>query len=116
VTVYAALETLLNGATDAADRIYPNAAPSKPGRPYIICLRAAANSENVLAGNANLINTRMQIDCYADTYAAVQTLAAQIDALMRGWTLQNVSYPAQDQFEPDVRLHRVILEYSIWHT
>lgn len=110
------LETLLNNATSALDQVFPNVAPSKPGRPYIVYTRVSANSNNVLSGNSGLINTRMQIDVYADSYAQAQTVAGQVDTLMRGWTLQNVSYPAQDQYEADVRLHRVILDYSIWHT
>jgi hypothetical protein len=116
VTVQEQLFALLNGATAAADRIYPNASPDKPGRPYIVYTRISANSDNVLNGSSGIINTRMQIDCYADSYNAVQSLAAQVDALMRGWVLQSISYPAIDQYEPDVRLHRVILDYSIWHT
>lgn len=113
--LYTQLLTLLSGATDAGTRIYPQIAPDKPVKPYIVYQRISANSENVLSGKTNLINTRLQIDCYADTYVAAQALAAQVDVLMDGWSVQNVSNPAQDAFEPEVRLHRVILDYSVWH-
>ena len=109
------LLTLLSGATDAGTRIYPNASPDKPARPYLVYTRASSNSENVLGGYGGIMNTRIQIDAYADSYAAAQALASQVDALMRAWALQNVSYPAIDQYEPETRLHRVILEYSVWH-
>lgn len=114
--LYTQLLALLNGNTDALARIYPQVAPDAPTTPYIVYQRVSANSENVLSGSTGLINTRVQIDCYATTYVEVQALAAQVDALMSGWSVQNVSNPAQDAFEPDVRLHRVILDYSVWHT
>lgn len=113
--LYTQLLALLNNATDAGPRIYPQVAPDAPVKPYIVYQRISANSENVLSGKTNLINTRLQMDCYADTYVAAQALAAQVDALMDGWIVQNISNPAQDAFEPDVRLHRVIMDYSIWH-
>jgi hypothetical protein len=103
------------GATDAAARIYPQIAPDMPTSPYIVYQRVSANSENVLSGATGLINTRLQIDVYAQTYLAALALAAQVDALMGAWAVQNVSNPSQDVFEPDVRLYRVILDYSIWH-
>jgi hypothetical protein len=113
--LYTQLLALLNGATDALTRIYPQVAPDSPIKPYIVYQRVSSNSENVLSGKTTLINTRLQIDCYASTYVEAQALAAQVDALMDGWSVQNVSNPAQDAFEPDVRLHRVILDYSVWH-
>jgi hypothetical protein len=114
--LYTQLLALLNGNTDALTRIYPQIAPDGPvTTPYIVFQRISANSENVLSGKTNLINTRLQIDVYSKTYVEAQAVAAQIDALMDGWSVQNVSNPAQDAFEPDVRLHRVILDYSVWH-
>lgn len=111
------LYTLLAaGGTAAAGRIYPLVAPDTPVRPYIVYNRVSANSENVLAGSSGLINTRLQIDVYADAYADAQALAAQVDALMAGWAVQTVSLPAQDIYEQDVKLHRVLLEYSLWHS
>jgi hypothetical protein len=114
--LYTQLLTLLNGNTAALTRIYPQIAPDGPvTTPYIVYQRISANSENVLSGSTGLINTRLQIDCYAKTYVDALALAAQVDTLMSGWSVQNVSNPAQDAFEPDVRLHRVILDYSVWH-
>ena len=104
------------GGTDAGIRVYPLVAPDAVVRPYIVFQRITANDENVLAGSSTLFNTRMQIDCYADTYAGVINLAAQIDALMNTWVNQNVSLGAQDLYESDVKLYRIQVDYSIWHT
>jgi hypothetical protein len=113
--LYEDLVTLLSGATAAATRVYPQVADATPARPYIIYSRISSNSENVMSGSTGLFNTRLQIDVYADTYVAVQALAAEVAALMDGWDKQNVSYPQIDQYEAETRLHRVILDYSIWH-
>jgi hypothetical protein len=113
--LYTQLITLLSGNTDAGARIYPLVGPDQRTTPYLVYQRIAATSENVLTGRTGLVNTRLQIDVYADTYVEAQALAAQIATLMDGWSVQNVANPAQDGYEPDVRLHRAILDYSIWH-
>jgi hypothetical protein len=45
----------------------------------------------------------------------VQTLAQQVDAAMSGWDIQNIPLLKQDRFDSDANLHRVILDFSIWH-
>ncbi|MFC5524017.1 DUF3168 domain-containing protein [Polaromonas jejuensis] len=115
MTIQQQLVTLLSGFTDVGTRVYPPA-PEQPARPYITFQRISANSENVLSGSSGLTNTRMQIDVYADTYVQAQTIAGQVDALMAGWVVPNVSQPAQDLYEDPVKLHRVSLDYSIWHS
>jgi hypothetical protein len=107
---------LSSGATAAGARVYPVIAPDLVLRPYIVYLRVTSNDENVLSGATGLYNTRIQLDMYADSYAAAQALAAQVDARMAGWIMQNVSLGAQDLYEPDPKLHRVRADYSVWHT
>jgi len=108
--------TLLSGATEAGTRVFPLVAPDGVSRPYIVYQRVAAVSENVLSGDAGLINTRLQIDAFAETYAQAQTVAAAIIALMDGWSVQNVNLMSQDFFEPDTKLHRCSMDFSIWHS
>ena len=111
------LVTLLGtGNTSAGTRIFPMTAPDAVVRPYLVYQRITANDENVLNGTSGLYNTRLQIDCYADTYAGVNALAAQVDALMVAWVIQNVSLGQQDLYEQDVKLYRIQVDYSIWHT
>lgn len=107
--------TLISNATDAEDRVYPQVAPDGVRRPFIVYQRISMNSENVLDGRTGLINTRLQVDVYATTYAQAQQIAAAIDALMDGWTFQNISIVSQDLFESEVKLHRVVSDYSVWH-
>lgn len=116
MTLQSDLFTLLStGGTDCAGRVYPGVAPDAPTLPYMVYSRINTNSENVLSGTSGLANTRMQIDIYAKTYVQAQTIARAVDTLMNGWNYQNVSILSQDMYEPDVKLHRVIADYSIWH-
>ncbi len=103
------------GATGVGGRLYALTAPDLVTTPYSVYTRVFFNSENVLSGNSGLVNTRMQIDVYSKTAAEAAAIATQIDALMAGWSVQNVSLPGQDFYEPTVKLYRVLLEYSIWH-
>lgn len=116
MTVQEQFFTLLSNATPAADRVYPLIAPDAAPPPYLVYQRVAANTENILSGASGLINTRLQVDVYATTYAQAQDIAAAIDALMADWAVQNVSVLSQDFYEPDAKLHRVSTDYSTWHT
>lgn len=107
---------LLAGTALPPERICALVAPALTVRPYIVYQRIIKNSENVLSGSSGLVNSRMQLDVYADSYGAAQALADQVDALMSAWAVQNVSISAQDMYEQDVKLHRVQADYSIWHS
>jgi hypothetical protein len=106
---------LIQNATEAEDRVYPQIAPDDVARPYIIYQCITVNSENVLSGRSGLINTRLQVDVYASTYSQAQQIAQAVDALMVTWSFQNVPILVQDIFESDVKLHRVMTDFSIWH-
>ncbi len=107
---------LVQNVTDAQDRVYPQVAPDNVQRPYIVYQRVTENVENTLAGRTGLTNTRLQVDVYASTYAQAQQIAAAVADLMAGWALPNVQILARDIYESDVKLHRVMADYSIWHT
>lgn len=107
---------LTAGGTLAGNRVFPLTAPDLTVRPYVIFQRVNTNDENILLGGSGLSNTRMQLDCYADTYSAVVALSTQIDTLLNGWVIQSISLGAQDLYEVDVKLYRTQSDYSIWHT
>lgn len=107
---------LVQNATDAQERVYPQIAPDGVQRPYIVYQCVTVNVENVMAGRTGLTNTRLQVDVYATTYAQAQQIAAAVAELMASWPLPNVPILAQDIYESDVKLHRVMTDYSIWHT
>ena len=85
--------------------------------PYIVYRRLVSPINNILDGNGNppINQTIFEVTSWAQTYAASVSQAAAVSAAMRGWTVQNVQTREHDQYEADVRLYRVIQEFSVWH-
>ena len=99
----------------AGGRLYPNVAPNNVQKPYLVYLRVASAPENTLADGVPIENTRIQIDCFDTTYAAVIALAESVKAALSASSINCVLLLEQDQFEFDALLHRVILDFSLWH-
>lgn len=114
MTISSDLFTALVNNTAVGARVFPLTAPDQVIRPYITYQRIASNSENVLSGNAQLTNTRMQIDIYADTYAQALSIFQQIILIMATFK-QSISINDRDIYEDATKLYRVLAEYSIWH-
>jgi hypothetical protein len=116
MTMYQDLLALLRaGGTAAGQRIYMVVAPQGVQRPYVVMQRVSFNEENTLSGSSGLTNTRMQIDAYALTHGEASAISDAIAVLIDAWPLQTVSLGGQDLYEPDVTLHRIQTDYSIWH-
>ena len=107
------LFTALSGV--AGGRVFPNLAPNDVQAPYLVYLRVASVPENTLADGIPIDNTRVQIDCFDTTYAGALALAESVKAALRASNITFVLLMEQDQFEFDALLHRVILDFSIWH-
>jgi hypothetical protein len=106
------LQGVLAPVVDGAS--FPNLAAQDALPPYIVYQRIVSVTHNNLQGPSDLQNTRVQIDAYAKTYAGVQQTAAAVRAAMQDAPFSNVQLTEQDFYEPEVRLHRVSLDYSIW--
>jgi hypothetical protein len=100
-----------------SSRVYGGIAAEKTLFPYVVYQRIISPIENILDGNGNppINQTRMQIDCWSQSYASAQAAAVLVRGLMKGWSVQNVEISEQDLYEFDTRLHRVLMDYSIWH-
>ncbi len=101
-----------------SSRLYPNAAPDKPVLPYAVYTRISSRKEHTIdtnGGTGNLVATNVQLDLYAKTYAAVNTLSTQIQTALLGWDRQNLVMMEQDFYESDEALHRISMEISVWH-
>lgn len=115
MTVHTELQALLATGIVGA-RVYPNAAPDSPTRPYITYSRVAAVEQNNMSGNGGgFINTRFQIDVWSATYAEAQAKAVLVKSALNGWATPNVVQLEQDFYESDTKLHRVMIDVSTWH-
>lgn len=116
MSVATKLFALLYSTTAAGVRVYPMAAPDQTQAPFITYRRVSATNENVLDGSSvNLCNTRIQVDIFSKTYAQAISIASEVDVVMCTGFAQIASIQAQDMYEAEVDLYRVLAEYSIWH-
>lgn len=96
-------------------RIYPLELPQKPTYPAIRYQRISNTDTN---GNTALRETRWQIDCWGQTYAAATALAAQVKAAFEGFTDTNQtpgikqSYVVNegDDYDDQAKVFRTIVE------
>jgi len=115
--VYTALAPLV------ASAVYPGVAPDGTLPPYIVYSRVSSVPENTLDPTQPIQQTRLQVDVYGATYVAAQQLAAAVTAAMLGLNtaagpptgVSVVQVLELDQYEGDIKYHRVIQDYSLWH-
>ena len=108
-TLFSTLAPLVSG------RVFPNIAPHGAQTPYVVYARISSVPDNTLSDGAPATTARLQVDCFDTTYAAAITLAESVKAALAGSALTQTLLSEQDQFEADAFLHRVILDFSIWH-
>ena len=99
-------------------RIFPLIAPEETAPPYAVYSRVSSQEVSTLDTNGGLGNaytTRLQVDVYAATYAAAQASATAVKAALKGWATENTVDGEQDFYEPDTKLHRVMMNVFTWH-
>jgi len=92
---------------------------------HIVLLNISSNYIGTFEGVSELRMMRIQVDCYAPTFASLMALTAAVHSLLDGYTgvlpdtdqtyVQN-SMPNQDvdSFEPDLSLCRRITDFNVW--
>jgi hypothetical protein len=109
------LFTALTGL--ASGGVWAGVAAEGTVAPYIVYQNIANPTRNTLNGASNLQNNRTQIDCFATSYSAAATLARAIDTTLAAVGSMYIKINDQGpMYEPDTKLYRVLLEYSIWAT
>lgn len=97
-------------------RVYPLVLPQKAGLPAVSYLRVSGRQEMSLSGLSGLEAPRIQIDCWATTYAGAKALAAAVRAAMLSATAFKVgSVSDRDLYEDDTNVFRVSIDFSVWH-
>lgn len=106
-------------------RIYPGDAPAQPaGVPQVYGVYQYFGVPNVtLQGESDLRPQRVQIDVYSSSYREAEQLALDVARLMAAQSCYGSpssfsSTPVTHQYfgrDPDVKLHRVMLEFSCWY-
>jgi hypothetical protein len=97
-------------------RVYPLVLPQKAALPAISYLRVSGAQELSLSGHSGLESPRIQIDCWATTYAQAKALSAAVQAAMLASSAFKVgSVSDRDLFEDETNVFRVSIDFSVWH-
>lgn len=117
---------LVNDATVKAitTRCYPVTIPQDPTYPLIIYAKISGMRDHVLQGPSGLANPRFQIEAWATTYSAAKDLAAAMRGALNNYrgTVGTVRIGScliqseRDIYEPEAACHRVVMDYTIWHS
>jgi len=115
---YAALSGAAGLGALVSDRIVPSHMSEGSASPYVVYTPIFDDTRYDLEGATNLRKVRLQVDCYADDPDEAMAVADAVIAAIpvTGWPLHRTAHSEQDLgLEPDTRLFRRMLEFSIFH-
>lgn len=108
--------------------IFPVQTRENTEPPYIVYQMISDVPDVVLAGASGVTQARVQIDCYADGYAAVKTLAEAVrsaldsySGIVAGYVIQGI-FKEDSSDSPEAPLHgegravnRVTTDFMVWY-
>jgi hypothetical protein len=102
-----------------AGRVYPGLIPPRAAFPAIVFTVVSQVPEETFEGTAAtaLVDSRVQIDCYAKSYDDAQKLAEAVDDALTeldDQLLRVVRLDSRDLFDDELLLHRVSTDFSVW--
>lgn len=124
VAIFSRLTTFAGLSALISTRCYPVVAPQNPTAPYVTYTRIDGPRESALSEDMGLPHPRMQIDCWAETYAGVRAVALQVRLAMQRWgpatvagveVLDALLDGEQDSYEDSVKLFRTTWDFIVWH-
>ncbi len=103
-------------------RCYPASLPQNPTYPLILYYHISGTTDNHLRGSSGMARVRYQIESWAKTYAAAQTLAAAVRVALNNYsgTVNTVRIGSclieseRDIYEETVSCNRVIQDFVVW--
>lgn len=99
-------------------RIVPSHQSEGSASPYVVYTPIFNETRYSLDGPLDGRKVRVQVDCYAEDPDEAMAIAAAVVAAVpvTGWPLHRTAHTEQDLgLEPDTRLYRRMLEFSIFH-
>lgn len=92
------------------------------GLPAVTLTRIGGLRDRHLTGPSGLIQSRVQIDCWATTYKAAHDLRAAVEAVVSGYDSAPIKVAHIDSesssFEENgpEKVHRIRLDLLVWHS
>ena len=107
-------------------RIRPVIGKQADGFPAIVVQMVSHLPEYVTQGPMSLADSRVQVDCYAETFAGSKAVARAVKARVSGqrFTSGGVEFQQcaviaeRSSYEDgkEVKLHRTSIDFRVWHT
>ncbi len=107
LTSYAPLAALVG------DRIYGGIASQTVEVPFVVTTKVFGGLNYTHCG-PTLSSQRMQISCYAQSYAGAEAVAKQVKSALHAWQYKSFIEDAGDNYEDDTKLHAVLVNATIW--
>jgi len=97
-------------------RVYPIKLPHEPTYPAITYSRVASEKVNAFDGYKGLEDARIQVDCWASTYAQAKDLAEKVISAMINATPFKARVASDtDLYDDDTGTYRVSVDFYIWY-
>lgn len=113
-------EALVTAVSPAlSGRFYDHIAPQNTGKPYGVYQEIASPTENTLSDGVPIQQSIIQIDIYGEKYKDVidagKAVEDAISAAIAAGTLNGIQRSRRSQYESEVKLRRLIYEFSFWY-
>jgi hypothetical protein len=110
VLLAASAVTALVGTRVAAGML-----PEGELRPYVTYSLITGERIPSMTDSGLMRHARIQLDCWSPNYGQAKQIALAVQAALEASALFNVVFIAdQDLYDGEVKLHYVVLDYSVW--
>lgn len=107
------LQTLLGGLVSG--RCYPDVAPDKVAKPYIVFQIVSDSELTTLDGPIGTVNFRVQIDYWDTTYAGAKNGRTAVKVAMKGASFKNSPLPSLgNRYDSETKLRGQTMDFSVW--
>lgn len=120
---------LADAALDAlvGNRIYWVRRPQdEEALPTVVLTKISHNADYHMTAPSGLFQTRLQVDCWGETFASVTNTARAVKNILSGASFTQSGIDFQGCFldnerqlfedEEPTRLHRISMDFIIWHS
>jgi hypothetical protein len=112
------------GVSAITTRVYPNYIPQAPTWPLVVYQKVSGERDHDITGPTGKAHPRFQLECWAETYDEAKSLANAVREALDGNTFTEgavtigsvVIQTEFDAYEPDVKCHRIVMDFNVWHT
>lgn len=114
--IYTQLSSDSNVTVEVSTRIYPLWLPQDSTLPAVTYQQVSETPSNHLGGEDTTERQfRFQFDHWAESYSAAQSSAdAVTTSLLAATSFKAIRISRQESYEPDVDVHRVSVDFSLW--